>query len=44
MNVQERRSRVAALVKAGLSEREIAKKLDVSRSTVWNDKQQTAKA
>jgi transposase len=39
MTVQERRRRVVNLVKAGWSEREIAKKLGVSRSTIWSDKQ-----
>lgn len=39
MGVQERRQKVAELVKAGKSEREIAKALSVSRTTVWTDKQ-----
>lgn len=44
MSVQERRQKVAQLVKAGLTEREIAKKLGVSRTTVWTDKQVIAGA
>ena len=39
MDVQERRTKVARLVKAGDSEREIARRLGVSRTTVWTDKQ-----
>ncbi len=39
MDVQERRAKVAELAKAGKSEREIAKELGVSRTTVWTDKQ-----
>lgn len=39
MTVQERRRKVAALVKAGETEREIARRLGVSRTTVWTDKQ-----
>lgn len=41
MDIQKRRAKVVALVNAGLSEREIAKQLGVSRSTVWNDKHPT---
>lgn len=43
----QRRQKVAALVKAGKSERQIARELGVSRTTVWNDKianRQAAKA
>lgn len=39
MSVSERRRQVALLVKNGFSEREIAKRLGVSRTTVWADKQ-----
>ena len=39
MTIQERRKMVSGLVKAGLSERAIARRLSVSRSTVWSDKQ-----
>lgn len=42
MDVQERRAKVAELAKAGKSEREIAKALGVSRTTVWTDKQVAA--
>lgn len=41
---QSRRRRVAALALEGYSEREIAAKLGVSRTTVWNDKQALAGA
>lgn len=44
MSIQERRAKVAQLVKAGLTEREIARKLGVSRTTVWTDKQVLAAA
>ena len=44
LNVRERRAKVAALVKAGDTERQIAKKLGVSRTTVWTDKQVLAAA
>ena len=44
MDVSERRQKVAELAKAGKSEREIAKALGVSRTTVWTDKQVAAAA
>lgn len=44
MDVQERRAKVAELAKTGKSEREIAKELGVSRTTVWTDKQVAAAA
>jgi transposase len=44
MTVEERRAKVAELTKEGKSEREIAKALDVSRTTVWTDKQVVAAA
>jgi len=44
MDIQERRAKVAVLTKAGKSEREIAKDLGVSRTTVWTDKQVVAAA
>lgn len=44
MTVEERRAKVAELAKAGKSEREIAKALGVSRTTVWTDKQVAAAA
>ena len=44
MDVNERRQKVAQLAKAGKSEREIAKELGVSRTTVWTDKQVVAAA
>ncbi len=40
----QRRDKVAALVKAGKSERQIARELGVSRTTVWNDKVAIAQA
>lgn len=43
-SIESRRRRVAALVREGYSEREIAAKLGVSRSTVWADKQALAEA
>lgn len=39
MTVTERRAEVARRSKAGETEREIAKALGVSRTTVWTDKQ-----
>lgn len=42
MDAQERRRKVAELAKAGKSEREIARDLGVSRTTVWTDKQVVA--
>lgn len=42
MTIQERRAKVAQLAKAGKSEREIARELGVSRTTVWTDKQVAA--
>lgn len=44
MDVDERRRKVAELTKAGKSEREIARELGVSRTTVWTDKQVVAAA
>lgn len=38
MDVAERREKVAAMVRAGKSERQIAAALNVSRTTVFNDK------
>lgn len=43
-SVEVRRQKVAALVKAGKTEREIARELGVSRTTVWADKQVLASA
>lgn len=37
--VEQRRDKVAELSRGGKSEREIAKELGVSRTTVWTDKQ-----
>lgn len=42
--IAERRVRVAELAKAGRSERDIARELGVSRTTVWTDKQVNAAA
>lgn len=42
MEIEERRERVAALTRAGKSERAIAAELRVSRTTVWTDKQVNA--
>lgn len=44
MTILERRAKVAELTKAGKSEREIARDLGVSRTTVWTDKQVVAAA
>lgn len=44
MDQKERRAKVAQLTAGGLSEREIAKQLGVSRTTVWTDKQVNAAA
>ena len=44
MTIDERRQKVAELAKAGKSEREIARDLGVSRTTVWTDKQVVAAA
>ncbi len=44
MTVEERRRKVAELARAGKSEREIARDLGVSRTTVWTDKQVAAAA
>lgn len=37
--ILERRRKVGKMVEAGMSERQIAAALGVSRSTVWSDKQ-----
>ena len=39
LTVEERRHQVGVLVAAGRTEREIAERLGVSRTTVWTDKQ-----
>ncbi len=39
LDVDQRRQRVAELNAKGLSERDIARALGVSRTTVWTDKQ-----
>ena len=39
MTIDERRQEVARRTKAGESERDIARALGVSRTTVWTDKQ-----
>lgn len=44
MTIEERRAKVADLTRAGKSEREIARELRVSRTTVWTDKQVVAAA
>lgn len=44
MTIDERRRKVAELSREGRSEREIAKALGVSRTTVWTDKQVAAAA
>lgn len=40
--IARRRTKVAELTGAGKSEREIARELGVSRTTVWTDKQVNA--
>jgi len=44
MTVEARRAEVDRMSRAGMSEREIAKALGVSRTTVWTDKQVAAAA